>query len=246
MKAPQKSISVTQAAVLCGVGRTTVGYWIRSRKLRANRVGRNYTIPVEELVFFLKSNGTPIPTELAADSAAGPCFRSFQNCWQYHAGTKHGQQCGDCIVYQNRIDQCFTAREGDGLGCPESDCQQCQYHQETYMARIQFVQQIDLPAAVYRGLYFWGGNRHWASLCGRSEAEMIGLGIEHIFHSTSLEAVIADAKKRELGAPNVPRRFEAVLKSKDREQVPVTLGVYPLNEPEGTFLVLAEPDGSGR
>ena len=34
-----KSLSVTEAAALCGVGRTTVGYWIRSNKLPANRKG---------------------------------------------------------------------------------------------------------------------------------------------------------------------------------------------------------------
>jgi len=37
----KKTLSVTQAAKLCGVGRTTVGYWIRSRKLRATRTGHD-------------------------------------------------------------------------------------------------------------------------------------------------------------------------------------------------------------
>ncbi|MBI9085931.1 MAG: helix-turn-helix domain-containing protein [Desulfobacterales bacterium] len=242
MKAPEKSISVTQAAVLCGVGRTTVGYWIRSRKLRANRVGRNYTVPVEELIFFLKKTNAPIPPELAEDQTSGPCFRSFQNCWQYHAGTEHGRQCSGCIVHKNRLDACFTARDGGGLGCPEATCNQCLYHQETYMARIQFIQQIELPAAIYRGLYFWGANRHWAALCGRSEPELIGLGIEHVFHSQSLEAVISDTKKRDLGDATVSRRFKVFLRSGDREKMAVRLGAYPLNEPEGTFLLLAEPD----
>lgn len=240
MKAHQKSISVTQAAVLCGVGRTTVGYWIRSRKLRANRVGRNYSIPVEELIFFLKATGAPVPSELADEEAAGPCFRSFQHCWQYHAGTLHGQRCGGCIVHKNRLETCFTARDGGGLACPEASCAECQYYQETYLARIQFIQQIDLPAAVYRGLYFWGGNRHWAALCGRSETELIGLGIEHVFHSESLQAVISDAKKRDLGDPNVPKRFQVFIRNPESEKIRVRLGAYPLNEPEGTFLLLAE------
>ena len=38
----QKTLSVSKAATLCGVGRTTVGYWIRSKKINAARPGRNY------------------------------------------------------------------------------------------------------------------------------------------------------------------------------------------------------------
>ena len=55
MAGSNKSISVSEAAALCGVGRTTVGYWIRSKKLHAMRVGRNYSIPIDDLLFFLKS-----------------------------------------------------------------------------------------------------------------------------------------------------------------------------------------------
>ena len=90
----KKTLSVTEAAKLCGVGRTNVGYWIRSKKLRVNRVGRNYSIPVDELLFFLKKTGKEIPPELAELDRKGLFFRSYQRCWQYHEGTEHGEQCG--------------------------------------------------------------------------------------------------------------------------------------------------------
>jgi excisionase family DNA binding protein len=71
MAVSQKTLPVSQAAALCGVGRTTVGYWIRSKKLRANRVGRNYSIPVQDLLYFLKSSGQKIPSELHDENLKG-------------------------------------------------------------------------------------------------------------------------------------------------------------------------------
>jgi len=45
MTPPQQTLSVSQAAALCGVNRNTIGAWIRSGKIRAARIGRNYAIP---------------------------------------------------------------------------------------------------------------------------------------------------------------------------------------------------------
>ena len=59
-----KSLSVTQAAALCGVGRTTVGYWIRSNRLPASRKGKKYEIPVQDLLYFLRAGGHKIPVQL--------------------------------------------------------------------------------------------------------------------------------------------------------------------------------------
>ena len=44
-------LSVSQVASLCGVGHSTVGYWVRGNKLGARRVGNQYSIPVEEYPF---------------------------------------------------------------------------------------------------------------------------------------------------------------------------------------------------
>lgn len=60
---PKGHVSVTQVAIACGVGRTTVGYWIRSGKIMAVRHGRNYKIPVGEPVHHLTKIGQPIPEE---------------------------------------------------------------------------------------------------------------------------------------------------------------------------------------
>ena len=111
-KAP-KTISVSAAAALCGVGRTTVGYWIRSNKLHASRAGRNYTIAVEDLLFFLQNNGQRIPPELLTEKSSGPFFKSFQHCWQYWSGTEHGSHCEDCLVFRKELRECFAVKNNE-------------------------------------------------------------------------------------------------------------------------------------
>ena len=87
MAGMENMLSVSQVASLCGVGHSTVGYWIRANKLRALRVGKQYSIPAETLVLYLKSKGREIPDELAGVDAQLPDTRAFPNCWQYFRGT---------------------------------------------------------------------------------------------------------------------------------------------------------------
>ena len=136
----KKTLSVSQAASLCGVGRTTVGYWIRSKKLHANRVGRNYSILVDDLLFFLKNSDQKIPSELLRENSNGFIFKSFQNCWQHFHGSEHGHSCHKCITFRNQLQDCFTVKDSGMLEC--SDCLACRYYIETYSPRIQFVHQF--------------------------------------------------------------------------------------------------------
>jgi excisionase family DNA binding protein len=64
MMLTENTITVNQAASYCDVNRTTVGYWNRSGKLAANRIGKKYAIPVEGLCFYLQSTGQNIPEAL--------------------------------------------------------------------------------------------------------------------------------------------------------------------------------------
>ena len=241
MTSKKDALSVTETARLCGVGRTTIGYWIRSRKLRANRVGRNYSIPVEELLFFLKSSGQRIPKELVQDSMQGPCFRTIQNCWQYWQGTEHGRHCKQCITFVNQLNLCFTVRHSEAYTCPEQ-CERCQYFQETYLSRIQFIHQIRVPAVVYRDLFLWGGNESFGELCGLRETDLIGLGIEEVVHPESLEMVISSVKQRAMGTAATARTCRVTLKHRQTGAQPVQVAVYPLEEPAGTYLVLVEQE----
>ena len=239
MAGSNKSISVSEAAALCGVGRTTVGYWIRSKKLHAMRVGRNYSIPIDDLLFFLKTNGQEIPSILCERNCGGPIFKSFQNCWQYWKGSEHGQKCQGCIAFKNQLQACFTVKESGLQGC--SDCSTCRYYIDTYLHRIQFVHQIGLPAAVFKDLYLWGGNSLCADICSVQQKDLIGMGIEKIVHANSLPKVIESIRKLALGEPEIKK--DCIITIRDDRNIPreIRLSVYPLREPGMAFLVLGVP-----
>ena len=239
MSGMQKSLSVAQAALLCGVGRTTVGYWIRSNKLRANRVGRNYSIPVQDLLYFLKSSDQEIPLELQDENLRGPIFKSFQHCWEYWQGREPERSCEACVAFKRRVEVCFTAKNIKESKCAK-ECDLCQYYVEIFLPKIHFVNQIEAPAAVIKDLYFWCGNSKWARLCGIRKKDLIGLGIEEIVHPSSLETMISRAKRRFLGDFEIPEKFILNLKNRRTDKVAVLVSVYPLSEPEGAFLILVE------
>lgn len=239
MSIRKKTLSVSQAAALCGVGRTTVGYWVRSKKLRAHRVGRNYSIPVQDLLYFLKSTGQKIPPDLQDENLKGPIFKSFQHCWEYWQGQDPSRSCEHCIAFQKQLEVCFTAKNSRSSRCSK-DCDICQYYVDIFLPRIHFINQIDMPAAVVKDLYFWCGNTKWAQLCEVSKKDLIGMGIEEVVHPSSLELVITSAKRRSLGDFEVPEKCTINIKNRQADKFQVTVGVYPLIEPEGAFLVLAE------
>jgi excisionase family DNA binding protein len=240
MKASHKTLSVAQAAELCGVNRNTVGLWIRSGKLPAYRIGKKYTIPVEELIFFLKSSGQNIPEALGGKNLRGPFFKTINNCWDYFQNETTDRDCKNCTVFKNQLGVCFIGKASSALQCGGL-CDGCEYYQETYFSRIQFIHQIDFPAAVCKDLYFWGGNSWWAKLCEVQEKDLVGMGIEKICHPDSLEKVISNNKKRALGDHSVPRTDCIYLKNSKYDKIKVQIAIYPLKEPFGAWLLLAEP-----
>ncbi len=234
-----KSLSVTEAAALCGVGRTTVGYWIRSNKLSAGRKGKKYEIPVQDLLYFLKAGGHQIPIELEKKNLNGPVFRTFQHCWQYYQGDSHGLNCHLCIAFQKKLPVCFSARNSGTLNCLDS-CETCRYYHETYYPRLQFIHQFDIPAAVVKDLYFWAGNPEMASLCEVEEKDLVGMGVEKIIHPDSLEQVIAGAKRKALGDPGVQTECIVYLKNQRLDKIKTRLSAFLLKEPPGAFLILTQ------
>jgi excisionase family DNA binding protein len=235
----QKTLSVSQAADLCGVGRTTVGYWIRSKKLRANRVGRNYSIPVQDLLVFLKSTGQQIPPALQDENLKGPIFKSFQHCWEYWQGRDPLRNCEHCIAFRRQLEVCFTAKNSRSSNSSK-ECDRCQYYVEIFFPRVHFVNQIDMPAAVIKGLYFWCGNTKWAELCEVQKKDLVGIGIEDIVHPSSLASVISCAKRRSLGDFEIPEKCSLCIKNSRAGKLKIEVGLFPLTEPKGSFLVLAE------
>ena len=232
-------LSVSQVASLCGVGHSTVGYWVRTHRLRAHRVGKQYSIAVEELLLYLKSNGQKIPDKLVGVDSLSPGFRIFQNCWQYFKGVADGHDCNNCFVFKKRVKTCFTSRGTGPLECP-TDCPDCKYYIDTYLPRIQFIHQISSPAAISKDFYLWGGNKPWTELCGVGERDLPGMGIEQIFHPNSLEMIIAGIKKRALGDSSVTRITNMFFKNDENAKVAVQIAFYGLNDPAEGLLILAK------
>ncbi len=235
------TLSVPKAAAICGVSRGTVGYWLRSGKLNAQRSGRNYAIPATELLFFLKSTGQKIPEELAAANVAQPKFRMIAECWQFWGESSDLRQCKNCLVLKNQVKVCFEARGCCAIHCGQV-CHDCRYYQEIYFPRIEFVHQIDQPAAVYKDFCFWGVNERFAELCGIRRKDLVGMGIEKVFHSDSLEALIVNAKRKALGDRMAPAIYDVYFKSLGTDKVRAPIGDYRLNEPPGAGLIIVSSE----
>ncbi len=235
-ESPQ-TLSVSQAAALCRVGRTTVGYWVRSRKLYARRAGRSFEIPVEDLLHFLAREGHPIPPELANGRSGRPAFGTFRPCWEYWEADS-GHRCERCIVRERRITDCFRLRPSGALACREN-CRDCRYFQGMFGVRLQFIHQLATPAAVLKDLTLWGGNGAWAELCGRPAERLTGTGIESILHPRSLALLVGELKRAEAGAALGPLSEPLCIVTPEGRERRIVAAFYPLREPEGANLWLA-------
>ena len=87
MTTAREVLSATEVASICGVGHSTVRYWIRTGRLRASREGRTYAITKEQLLLYLQSSGHEVPDQLLSrgQPITLPCFRPTQPCWEYLA-----------------------------------------------------------------------------------------------------------------------------------------------------------------
>lgn len=235
-----QTLSVLEIAEICGVARSTVSYWIAKKSLPAHRSGNKYMVSVDDLVLFLKSDGQPIPQillEQVGGVYAQP-FRPLKRCWEYWANDPHGTKCQHCSVFARQINECFTANDNHSHKCPTS-CHECEYFGEYYGPSLAFIHQIDKPAAVYKDLYLWSGNKAWADLCGIDVEQLIGAGIEEFVHPDSLKMFITYNKRRNQGDPTVPDRYQVLFKDKSGRKIKVYLAISPLIMPSGAWLALA-------
>jgi excisionase family DNA binding protein/PAS domain S-box-containing protein len=230
------ALTTHQVADICGVNRTTVGYWVRTGKIQAQRIGKLYKIPTSDLRLYLESIGKPIPEALLQRRNQHIDFPTIRACWDFFETNRTEGRCSGCSIPKNN-EPCFTFREV-GSACCVGRCMECDYYHKYYLSRIKFIHQIGIPAAIFRGLFVWGANRPSEKLFGYKKGEAIGLGIERIVHPDSMEMVISYAKRRTMGDRSIPNNYRARIKTKKNEKKTVQLLVTPLIEPQGTFLVL--------
>lgn len=235
-----EALTTNQVAVMCGVDRTTVGYWVRTGKIQAIRSGKHYQIPVNDLRLFLESSGQTVPEALSLQSNQCLDFPTIQPCWEFFKASQIEGRCAACAAFKNALEPCFTRRR-IGSGCCEVKCMDCEYYRKYYLPRMKFVHQIDMPALISKGLYVWGANYPFESMRGFEMGQSIGAGVESIVHRDSMEMVISFAKRRTLGDRCLPTHYSADVRTKENGKIAVQVSVAPLNEPIGTFLAIFDP-----
>ncbi len=236
-----QNLTVLDIAEICGVARSTVSYWIAKKSLPAHRSGKKHLISVKDLVLFLKSEIQSVPQALLEQVGGiySLPLRSFKKCWEYWANNPHGEKCQDCGVFNLQVEECFTARNNRGQQC-QNDCHECKYFGEYYWPCVAFIHQIEKPAAIFKDLYLWSGNKRFSELCGIDADKLIGAGVEEIVHPDSLQMVISYNKRRHQGDPTVPNRYTVFLNNGSGANIEVLLTINSLKNPKGTWLAMVE------
>lgn len=241
MHQQSQMLSVNHIAEICGVARSTASYWITGKALPARRSGKRYMVAMEDLVIFLESIGRPVPQILLDNMGGGFShpFRPFQNCWDYWSNDPHGKECGDCGVYQHQIDACFTVTHNQNQRCSIA-CSKCSYFYDHYVPYTAFIHQMAIPAAIYKDLYIWSGNKAWADLCGLQREELIGIGVEEFIHPESIKIIINYNKQIQQGDISEVLKSPVSFERKNGRKIRVYLSISPLKRPSGTWLATAE------
>jgi len=237
-------LSVPEAAALCGVSRSTVNNWIQANRLFARRSGKNYLVPIADLLVLLRSTGKPVPLDLARMERNRAIIGSFRHCWEYWEGREQDRACGDCAVYVNRLAICFTGRGSKRPPCP-SPCHECRYYQEVFLPRIQFIFQVGVPAAVCKELYFLGANSLWARLCGLPQKAFVGMDIERVFHAESLVNMLSLFKDANWGREH-PGVVDVALADETGTVRTLNALAFSLTDPPGALLILLATSEDGR
>lgn len=245
MSHAETPLSIAQCADLCSVGRGTVHYWIKTGKLHAVRSGKSYSVPLPELLLFLRNTNRPVPDSLQKSATHSPIFRTHRSCWEYGHGNPGGTRCRKCLVFRRGLDLCLSARGSNEIQCP-TPCTQCPYYQEILLPRVHFIHQIETPAVVVQDLFFIAGNDRFADICGLAPEDIPGLGIEQAVHPDSLPKVLINARKRRLNEEEAPRSYYVSVRMRNASRMRAQVEIHPLKEPFGAYLVLGEEAAEGK
>ena len=238
METLNDQLTVKTAAEFCRVGRSTVTYWIRSGKLHAVRSGNKYLIPVDALKTFLTSAYKKIPFELDGSTAEKRTHK-IPTCYEYWRDSDHGVQCQTCVVHDHQLDLCFIAQKSQRRQC-QTSCSQCDYYHYAFWPTTQIVSQFECPAGVCKDFYLLGANHQLAEICGIAEEQLVGMGLESIFHPDSIGELIGYLRAKALGdMVSDGRTFYLTNPRNDR--IRTKLFAFPLNQITGSIVLLAEP-----
>ena len=230
----KETYSPREVAQLCGVGKSTVTHWIRSRKLAAHLGRGRYQVSKVDLRLFLEKRNKPLPTELANDAAAP--FRTLCSCWEYWKNTPHENGCNASVVRGNHLDVCFSAKESRRLQC-NTNCEVCRYFQDVYAPRVQLVHQFRQPAMICHNLVVLGANQKWADLCKMQPSDLPGISLHELVRPDTLESLLSNFSRIQLGeAAAAPVRI--ALKNTTKGAPILSGELHALSEPAGSVLLV--------
>jgi hypothetical protein len=84
---------------------------------------------------------------------------------------------------------------------------------------VSLIRQIKKPAAIYKCLDLWSGNKAWAELFTFEVERFTGIGIEKIIHHNSLRMFIGYIKREIRGDQRVPDGFQVLLGAEPRAKL---------------------------
>jgi excisionase family DNA binding protein len=236
----KKFFSTTELAKICQVSRFTTSKWVREGKIRGASPGRNYKIPADEIIRFLKASNLPIPEELKTG------YRGYNRpqkyCWEYHSEQKDVSlhQCSTCIIKEAEILNCFIMRVDDyqdNIRCP-IECSKCSYFLEKFANHFAIVKAFDEPAIICSNGAILAANQGFAMVTGLSnEANVIGQDLSVFLSDACRTRFLAYRDKVRDNDPSRPEHVKVSIGDAKGNQKDVCLSCKRLKNIPNTFLI---------
>ena len=121
-------ITTSDLAKLCGVSRFTIINWVNEGKIKAIRtIGGHSRVPISEVISVLEKQH--IEREKKNQPESIPSY-----CWEYTEKKDCEKKCGNCLIFNRKIDYCFMLVKqfgGENILC-KGNCMECGYFQDFF------------------------------------------------------------------------------------------------------------------
>jgi excisionase family DNA binding protein len=236
----KRFFSTTELAKICQVSRFTTSKWVREGRIRGASPGRNYKIPIGEIIRFLKESNFPIPEELKTG------YRDYDRhqkyCWEYHAEQNDISlhQCSTCIIKEAEILNCFIMRIDDyqdNIKCP-IECSKCSYFLEKFANHFAIVKAFDEPAIICSNEAILAANQGFSMITGLSnESSAVGQDLSHFLSDASRTHFLGYIDKVRTNDPSRPEYVKLSIGYAKGVQHDVYLSCKKLKNIPNTFLI---------
>ncbi len=236
----EKLFSTTEFAKICQISRFTASKWVKEGKIKGTSLGRNYKIPIEEVLRFFKEYNFPIPEELKAGDKDRD--RPEICCWEYYSREKSSSphQCDACLIKQASIRNCYIMRIDDyqeKIKCMV-ECSKCNYFLEKFANYFAIVTAFDEPAVVCGDGTILAANRSFLRICEvTTDADVIGQDFLDFLADSSKADFFAYRAKVKENNPLRPGEVNVTFIDAKWNRTDVRLSCKRLKNIPNTFLI---------